>query len=235
MKAKDILWVVVPILFLTTSAFLSPLILPAENLTPIWSGYENFLHTAFTGVFFTAASFNTFFPFFLIAFFVQIILSVTSKAAPLKKYIIMLFSGLAVQVFSTCFFIPLTNFDAYSVVLFSLALFYGALSVISAFLLRLLDTSKHKSLIILFVGLAIFAFYVIRIIRIFSVASHSTSIGIIGGADGATAFLIFGKVLSSSFVYTFLPAILGILITLTAVILKISPKMCSKKCKNVIE
>ena len=224
MKLKDILWVVVPLILLIGVAFLLPAVIQAKNMAPVWLGSYNYLYTSLSDILFLHSTLNTFALPLSIGFFVQLIIALAVKVSALKKYIIMLFSGVLVYVISALIFINAITFpfNTFTVLIFSLILFFASPLILTALLLRLISTHKHKNAILIFSGGVI---TILSIIKIICAALTLSDTAIIGASDFTVSLLIAINACRSALYF----CIFGILLILTSLIFIFLSKICSKK------
>ena len=93
MKAKDILWAVVPILVLTALAFTLPLLTLESELLK-WQGPYQYIFMFMSDTLtFLRSLFNSVLNYSFIPLYIQVVLAFLLKCDHLKKYIIVMLSG----------------------------------------------------------------------------------------------------------------------------------------------
>ena len=231
MKIKNILWVVVPVFILIAVAFALPLLTPESEL-PVWQGpYQYIFMFASDTVAFVRLFFNTFLLYNFIPVYVQAVLAILLKCDYLKKYIIVMLSG--VGAFAASVVLDALLFGCGTIQnpvgLFILPLLAIPL-VLTAFLLSLLRQSMHRKKILLISGSVLTVLSLILLIYRF-IVGFGQSIAIIGGIDRMLGLMIFFNLYRPIIGIL----ILGILFIIFSFVLKKIDEKSSKKQESMIE
>ncbi len=231
MKAKDILWVVVPIFILIALAFALPLLTPESEL-PAWQGtYQYIFMFVSDTVTFLRSLFNSVLNYSFIPLYIQVVLAFLLKCDHLKKYIIVMLSGIgafvACVLLHAFLFGILFSFNA--VRLFTAPLMCIPL-VLTALLLSLLSQSRHRKRILLISGAVLTVLPLILFIHRL-IVSLSGSVAVIGGSDGLLSLIMLFDLYAPHIRII----ILGILLIILSLVLKKIDEKSSEKQESVIE
>ncbi len=221
----------VPILILIALAFILPLFTPESEL-PVWQGtYQHIFTVVSDTVVFARLLFNSFLLYSFIPVYAQVILAFLLKCEFLKKYIIVMLSG--VGVFAV-FFISDVILSGYGTIQHSVELFILPLLsiplVLTALVLSLLSQLRQRKKILLFLGIILTALPLLLIVYGL-IRGFGRSVAIIGGIDGALTLMLFFSLYRPIIGIL----ILGILFIVLSFVLKKTAEKSSEKQENVVE